>query len=84
MPAWLIGLLINLAIKFGWAWLVRKFPWLPQEVKDEIQHAVDNIKKAKTLKGMNKVKLAKFKSQQLESVRFIVKEKMGNNKYTQV
>ncbi len=77
MPAWLITLLINLALKWGWNWLVQRFPWLPKEVKDEIQNAVNNIKKAKTLKSMTPAKLAKFKEQNAESLKYIIKNKTG-------
>lgn len=77
MPAWLIGLLINIALKMGWAWLTRHFPWLPQEVKDEIQNAVDNIKKVKKLPSMTPNKLKQYKAQTLESVKFVASQKTG-------
>jgi len=47
MPAWLIQLLVSLAIKFGIPWLVTKLPWIPTEVVSIINELLENLKDPK-------------------------------------
>jgi hypothetical protein len=46
MPAWLLNLLIKLAIDFGLPFLLKKFPWIPGEVKQIIEELLAQIKEA--------------------------------------
>lgn len=43
MPAWLISLLLSLALKLGLPWLLQKFPWIPAEIAQIIQDLIDKI-----------------------------------------
>lgn len=56
MPTWLILLLIKLAIKFGSAWLLKKFPWLPKEVQDIIEWLLEQLKKPNVSNSVAKKK----------------------------
>lgn len=47
MPAFLLDLLISLALKFGVPWLLSKFPFLPSNLKDILQQLIDDVKKSK-------------------------------------
>jgi hypothetical protein len=44
MPNWLINILIDLALKVGVPYLLKLFPWLPQNLMDIIQNFIDDIK----------------------------------------
>ena len=50
MPAWLIQLLITLAINFGLPWLLKKFPWIPPEVRKIIEDLINKLKDHKEQK----------------------------------
>lgn len=52
MPNWIINMLVNLAVKIGLPWLMKKFPGLPSEVWALIEgilsyiHAADDKSQA--------------------------------------
>lgn len=50
MPGWLIMILVNLALKFGVPWLLKKFPWLPPNIAEIIEDLVGKVKGAKATK----------------------------------
>lgn len=43
MPAWLIQLIITLAVKFGLPWILKKFPGIPPEVMKVIEELLGNL-----------------------------------------
>lgn len=57
MPAWLLGLLVNLVVKFGMpyvlTWLRRRFPGLPGEaVAPVLAELADNLKEHRRRKRL--------------------------------
>lgn len=44
MPAWLINLLVKLAVSIGLPYLVKKFPGLPSEIWKMIEEILSHIK----------------------------------------
>ena len=63
MPTFILNWIISLAIKFGMAWLLKKFPWLPDYVVKAIEDLLEELKSAKNCKKVAKKKaIAKIKS----------------------
>lgn len=58
MPAWLITFLLNTALKLGLAWLVKRFPGIPEEVKSALQEFINEVKVHKTSNKIAKKKAA--------------------------
>lgn len=54
MPAWLIQILVGIALRFGIPYLLKKFPWLPQNLKEIIEQLIAEI-----TEGKQKIKTAK-------------------------
>lgn len=48
MPIFLINILISLAIKFGLAFFFKRFPGIPEEIKQIIKDLLESLKLAKT------------------------------------
>lgn len=48
MPPFLLNIIISFAIKFGLAWLVKRFPGIPQEVIDIIEKLLGGLKSAES------------------------------------
>lgn len=44
MPIWLINIIISFALKLGMAFLLKKFPGIPDEIRQIIQEMIDAIK----------------------------------------
>lgn len=47
IPAWLLKLLITIAVNLGLPWLLKAFPWIPKAVIDAIEAALNEIKPVK-------------------------------------
>jgi hypothetical protein len=47
MGGWLISLIISFALRFGLAWLVKRFPWLPPGVVEILEELLTNLKMKK-------------------------------------
>jgi hypothetical protein len=47
MPAWLISLLVSLAVKLGVPWLLRRFPGLPAWLVEILEELLGKLKDAK-------------------------------------
>lgn len=45
MPSWLISLLVNLAIKIGFPYLIKLIPGIPQAILDIIQKLLEELQK---------------------------------------
>ena len=56
MPAWLVELLVNLALKVGIPFLVEKFNWIPVEfwrvVQDLLSHVNDHPNKQEAIQNV--------------------------------
>lgn len=50
MPAWLIKIVVGLAVKYGMGWLMKRFPWIPDDVKAIIEQLVGELQKHQTAK----------------------------------
>lgn len=48
MPGFLLSIIINLAIKFGLAFIFKRFPGIPEEIKEMIREFLEALKGAKT------------------------------------
>lgn len=46
MPAWIITLLVSMAIKLGLPYLIKKLPWLPADVWGIIEEILKHIQGA--------------------------------------
>lgn len=44
MPAWIINIIITLAVRFGLPWLLKLLPWLPAEAERVIEELLENLK----------------------------------------
>lgn len=56
MPVFLLNIIISLAIKFGLAFLFRRFPGIPQEIRDLLSEFLDKLKLAKSAEEKNALK----------------------------
>ncbi len=64
MPVWLINLLVSLAIKVGLPYLLKAFPWIPQEVMAIINKLIEDLKDPKLSNSVSRKKaLAKVRKQ---------------------
>jgi len=43
IPAWLINLLVSLAIKIGLPYVAKLFPWLPKEILAIIEELLNDL-----------------------------------------
>lgn len=49
MPFW-VSILVTLALKFGLPWLLKRFPWIPVEVREIVEDAVKKVNELKRAK----------------------------------
>jgi hypothetical protein len=61
MPAWLISLLVSLAVKVGVPILIKKLPWIPKEVVDIITKLIEDLEKAPTPESKKEAKALALK-----------------------
>lgn len=47
MPAFLIQMLVSLVLRFGMAWLLKRFPGIPDEVKQIVEETAGELSKHK-------------------------------------
>lgn len=63
MPAWIINLLVTLAIKLGLPWVIKKLPWIPAEVINIIEELLGDLKSPeKSNSASKKVAIRKVKA----------------------
>ncbi len=50
MPAWIIQLIVTLAVRLGLPWVLKKFPGIPAEVQKVIEELLENLTQHKSEK----------------------------------
>lgn len=50
MPAWIIQLIVSLAVRLGLPWVLKRFPFIPAEVQKIIEELVKNLTEHKSEK----------------------------------